>query len=121
MRNNQPVTQRERPFPKGITLMSTTNPQSHITYANAAFTLISGFTNEELLGQPHNLVRHPDVPTEAFEDLWRTVRSGDSWTALVKNRCKDGDHYWVRANVTPIQRDGRLVGYICLLYTSRCV
>ena len=112
MRNNQPVTQRERPFPKGITLMSTTNPQSHITYANAAFTLISGFTNEELLGQPHNLVRHPDVPTEAFEDLWRTVRSGDSWTALVKNRCKDGDHYWVRANVTPIQRDGRLVGYM---------
>ena len=60
----------------------------------------------------HNLVRHPDVPTEAFEDLWRTVRSGDSWTALVKNRCKDGDHYWVRANVTPIQRDGRLVGYM---------
>ncbi len=112
MRNNQPVTQRERPFPKGFTLMSTTNPQSHITYANAAFTLISGFTNEELLGQPHNLVRHPDVPTEAFEDLWRTVKSGDSWTALVKNRCKDGDHYWVRANVTPVQRDGRVVGYM---------
>jgi aerotaxis receptor len=112
MRNNQPVTQRERPFPKGVTLMSTTNPQSHITYANAAFTQISGFTNEELLGQSHNLVRHPDVPTEAFEDLWRTVRSGDSWTALVKNRCKDGDHYWVRANVTPVQRDGRVVGYM---------
>ena len=99
MRNNQPVTQRERPFPKGITLMSTTNPQSHITYANAAFTLISGFTNEELLGQPHNLVRHPDVPTEAFEDLWRTVRSlslihiyrrsssGAAWSRRVGLRC----------------------------------
>jgi aerotaxis receptor len=62
MRNNQPVTQRERPFPKGATLMSTTDPQSRITYANAAFTQISGFTQEELLGQPHNLVRHPDVP-----------------------------------------------------------
>ncbi len=92
--------------------MSTTDPQSHITYANAAFTQISGFTQQELLGQAHNLVRHPDTPSEAFADLWRTVQSGDSWTALVKNRCKDGDHYWVRANVTPIQREGRLVGYM---------
>ena len=112
MRNNMPVSQREHPFPKGATLMSTTDPQSRITYANAAFTTLSGFSQEELLGEAHNLVRHPDVPAEAFADLWRTVQAGDSWTAVVKNRRKDGDHYWVRANVTPIQREGQLVGYM---------
>jgi len=112
MRNNQPITRTERPFPKGVTLMSTTDASSHIRYANEPFTQLSGFTNEELLGQPHNLVRHPDVPPEAFADLWATVKGGDSWTAVVKNRCKNGDHYWVRANVTPMFRQGRLAGYM---------
>ena len=112
MRDNQPVTKTERPFPKGVTLMSTTDASSHIRYANAAFTLMSGFSNDELVGQPHNLVRHPDVPPEAFADLWATVKGGNSWTAVVKNRCKNGDHYWVRANVTPMFRQGRLAGYM---------
>jgi aerotaxis receptor len=112
MRLNEPVTQREHPFPPGVTLMSTTDLDSRITYANASFTLISGFERDELVGQPHNLVRHPDVPPEAFADLWRTIKSGDSWSAVVKNRRKDGDHYWVRANVTPILRQGRLQGYM---------
>jgi len=112
MRNNQPVTQREYEFPSDVTLMSVTDTQSHITYANEAFIEVSGFEREELIGQPHNLVRHPDMPTEAFADMWATLKNGQSWTALVKNRRKDGDHYWVRANATPIERGGQVCGYI---------
>ena len=112
MRNNQPVTQRAYVFPDSDTLLSTTDPSSRITYANAAFVRTSGFEREELIGQPHNLVRHPDMPPEAFADMWRSLKEGQSWTALVKNRRKDGDHYWVRANATPMRRNGQLVGYL---------
>ena len=112
MRHNQPVTQREYEFPDDVTLMSVTDTQSYITYANEAFIEVSGFEREELMGQPHNLVRHPDMPPEAFADMWATLKSGQSWTALVKNRRKDGDHYWVRANATPIEREGQVCGYI---------
>jgi len=112
MRNNQPVSQHEYPFPDGVTLMSTTDTQSHITYANEAFVQASGFSRDEILGQPHNAVRHPDMPTQAFADMWATLKAGESWTALVKNRRKNGDHYWVRANATPIQRGGAVTGYM---------
>ncbi|WER48993.1 methyl-accepting chemotaxis protein [Cupriavidus sp. WKF15] len=112
MRNNQPVTQREFEFPDNATLMSTTDTQSYVTYANAAFVEVSGFTREEIQGQPHNLVRHPDMPGEAFADMWATLKGGEPWTALVKNRRKNGDHYWVRANATPVVRHGRPVGYM---------
>ncbi len=112
MRTNLPVTQHEHQFPDGETLLSTTDPSSHITYANAAFIRASGFDVEELVGQPHNLVRHPDMPVEAFADMWRSLKQGQSWTALVKNRRKDGDHYWVRANAAPMRRSGQLVGYL---------
>jgi aerotaxis receptor len=112
MRQNLPVTQREYDFPADATLMSTTDTQSHITYANAAFISVSGFERDEILGQPHNLVRHPDMPKEAFADMWATLKAGRSWTALVKNRRSDGDHYWVRANATPISRNGRVAGYM---------
>ena len=112
MRNNQPITQREYEFPADATLMSTTDTQSHITYANAAFIAVSGFERDEILGQPHNMVRHPDMPTQAFADMWATLKAGRSWTALVKNRRKTGDHYWVRANATPIVRGGRVTGYM---------
>ncbi|SOF00902.1 methyl-accepting chemotaxis sensory transducer with Pas/Pac sensor [Burkholderia sp. OK233] len=112
MRNNQPVTQREFEFPDNATLMSTTDTQSKITYANAAFVDVSGFSPEEIHGQPHNLVRHPDMPKEAFADMWATLKGGEPWTALVKNRCKNGDHYWVRANATPVVRNGQPVGYM---------
>ena len=112
MRKNLPVTQREVKMPAGSTLLSTTDPDSRITYANAAFVQISGFALDELMGQPHNLVRHPDMPAEAFADMWRTIKAGQPWSALVKNRRKDGDHYWVRANATSVVRDGRLVGYM---------
>lgn len=112
MRNNQPVTQREFELPEGATLMSTTDPESHLLYANEAFVHVSGFTREELQGQPHNIVRHPDMPREAFADMWATLQQGLPWTALVKNRRKDGDHYWVRANAVPVVRDGVTVSFM---------
>jgi len=112
MRNNQPVTQREYAFPEGVTLMSTTDTQSHVTYANEAFVEVSGYERDEILGQPHNMVRHPDMPKEAFADMWATLKNGEAWTALVKNRRKNGDHYWVRANATPIKRNGQVTGYM---------
>jgi aerotaxis receptor len=112
MRTNLPVTQREYKLADNAILMSTTDPKSHITYANAAFVDVSGFSREELLAQPHNLVRHPDMPPHAFADMWATLRAGQPWTALVKNRRKNGDHYWVRANATPVMRQGNPVGYM---------
>jgi aerotaxis receptor len=112
MRNNQPITQREYDFPEDATLMSTTDTHSHITYANAAFIQVSGFERDEITGQPHNLVRHPDMPKEAFADMWATLKQGRPWTGLVKNRRKNGDHYWVRANAMPVVRGGQTTGYM---------
>ncbi|KAG8154636.1 methyl-accepting chemotaxis protein [Burkholderia catarinensis] len=112
MRNNQPVTQQEFDFPDDVTLMSTTDADSIITYANTTFAQVSGFSSEELVGQPHNLVRHPDMPREAFADMWATLEGGEPWTALVKNRRKNGDHYWVRSNTVPVMRNGQLTGYM---------
>ena len=112
MRINLPVTQREFEFDEGETLVSTTDLDSYITYCNPAFVRVSGYTRDELLGKPHNLVRHPDMPGEAFRDMWATLKAGLPWSALVKNRRKDGDHYWVVANATPIVENGRAVGYM---------
>lgn len=112
MRNNQPITQREFIFDDDATLMSTTDLSSHITYANDAFIEVSGFEPEEVNGQPHNMVRHPDMPPEAFADMWATLKQGEPWTALVKNRRKNGDHYWVRANAIPVVREGKVQGYM---------
>jgi aerotaxis receptor len=109
MRNNQPVTGREHPFPQGKTVISYTNLKGQITRANDAFIELSGFTREELIGQAHNIVRHPDMPPEAFRDLWDTLKKGRPWSGLVKNRCKNGDHYWVRAYASPLA-DG--TGYV---------
>lgn len=111
MRQNLPVTGRNLELPKDANILSTTSPQSHITYINPDFIKISGFTEEELLGQPHNIVRHPDMPPAAFEHMWSTLKSGRSWMGLVKNRCKNGDHYWVSAYVTPIAKNGSIVEY----------
>lgn len=102
MRNNQPVTGKEYPFPHGETVISYTNLKGQITRANDAFVELSGFTKEELIGQAHNIVRHPDMPPEAFRDLWATLKKGRPWSGLVKNRRKDGDHYWVRAYASPL-------------------
>jgi len=112
MRQNGPVTQREFAFPPEVTLVSVTDPKGRITYCNEAFISVSGYTREELLGQPHNLVRHPDMPAEAFRDMWATIEAGQPWTGLVKNRRKDGDHYWVVANATPMRDGARTVGYM---------
>ena len=101
MRNNQPVTQREYDFPADIAIVSHTDEKGRITFVNDDFCAVSGYTEAELLGQPHNIVRHPDMPAEAFRDLWETIKAGRPWTGVVKNRCKNGDHYWVRATVTP--------------------
>lgn len=112
MKINQPVTQREKPFPHGKYLVSKTDTRGCITYCNDAFIEISGFSKEELIGSSHNIVRHPDMPPAAFADLWRTVKSDRPWRGIVKNRCKDGDHYWVKAFVVPLHQDGQTVGYM---------
>ncbi len=112
MRSNLPITRQEFPFPTGQTLVSVTDTKGRITYCNAAFVSVSGFAREELLGQPHNIVRHPDMPAEAFRDLWVTVQRGLPWTGLVKNRRQNGDHYWVRANVTPMVNGEQIIGYL---------
>jgi aerotaxis receptor len=112
MKNNQPVTQREIPFPPEQYLVSKTDLKGVITHVNDAFVEISGFTRDELIGSSHNIVRHPDMPQAAFEDLWRTVKSGLPWRGAVKNRCKNGDFYWVEAFVVPLKKNGHTTGYM---------
>ena len=112
MRNNLPVTQNEFDLPAQTMLVSTTDAKGIITHCNHAFESVSGFSYDELMGQPHNIVRHPDMPQEAFKDMWSTVGRGRPWTGVVKNRRKNGDHYWVLANVTPIMENGKPVGYM---------
>ncbi|WP_280553067.1 methyl-accepting chemotaxis protein [Halomonas sp. 25-S5] len=111
MRNNQPVTQQEYPLHDEHFLISRTDLKGRITYANPAFIEVSGFSHDELLGAPHNLVRHPDMPEAAYQNLWDTLEAGESWKGLVKNRRKNGDHYWVEASVSPIVEDDQVVGY----------
>ena len=112
MRLNLPVIDKEFPFPAGETLVSTTDLKGRILYCNPPFISVSGFTKEELLGQPHNLIRHPDMPEEAYRDMWDTISKGNPWSAPVKNRRKDGTHYWVMANVTPLMDGDRPGGYM---------
>jgi len=112
MRNNQPVSNREVDVLDDQAIVSKTDMNGNIVYVNPYFTQISGFTEEELIGAPQNIVRHPDMPAEAFADLWESIKGGTPWTGIVKNRCKNGDHYWVRANITPIREHGKTIGYM---------
>ena len=112
MRLNLPVSDTEINLSDTETIVSTTDLQGNITYANPYFIAVSGYTAEELLGAPQNILRHPDMPVEAFADFWATLRSGRSWSGMVKNRCKNGDFYWVLANVTPVVEDGVAIGYM---------
>ena len=112
MRTNLPVTGIEYPLRDGQSIVSKTDTKGRITYVNPAFIEVSGFTEPELLGKAHNIVRHPDMPPAAFADLWQTLQAGEPWTGLVKNRRKNGDFYWVTANVVPIKENGTTVGYM---------
>jgi aerotaxis receptor len=112
MRNNGPVTDTEYLLKDGLSIVSTTDTKGRITYINSYFIGVSGFSEEELLGSAHNIVRHPDMPPEAFADMWDTLKAGMPWTGMVKNRRKNGDYYWVLANVTPVREGNRTVGYM---------
>ena len=112
MKINLPVTQKEIDYSESEVFVTKTDVKGIVTYANDSFVKISGFSRGELVGKNHNVVRHPDMPPWAFEDLWKTVKQDLPWRGIVKNRAKNGDHYWVRANVAPIKEDGRIVGYI---------
>ena len=112
MRVNLPVSTQEYIFPKGETLVSTTDLKGRILYCNPMFIEVSGYEKEELLGQPHNMIRHPEMPEEAFRDMWETIGNGHPWSAAVKNRRKDGSFYWVMANVTPLMQGDHPTGYM---------
>lgn len=111
MKKNLPVTQVERDYHAEERLISETDTRGILTTANTSFCQVAGFDPDELIGKSHNLVRHPDVPPEAFADLWRTIKAGERWTGVIKNRCKNGDHYWVKAFVSPVMQDGQIIRY----------
>ncbi|MCA1771501.1 MAG: PAS domain-containing protein, partial [Halomonas sp.] len=111
MRNNQPVTQQEYPLTEETVLISRSDLKGNVTYANPTFVEVSGYSRDELVGAPHNIIRHPDMPEAAFKDLWKTLQAGTTWQGLVKNRRKNGDHYWVHATLAPLRDGDRIVGY----------
>ncbi len=114
MRDNGPITNREVELADGDILVSKTDLGGRITFVNRAFVRICGFSADELIGAPHNVIRHPDMPPAAFADLWATIKAGRPWEGMVKNRTKSGDHYWVFANVTPVIENGTTTGYISI-------
>jgi aerotaxis receptor len=112
MRKNMPVTTNEYVLDEDALIVSKTDPKGKLTYFNEQFVKASGFTEAELIDQPHNIIRHPDMPPAAFEDLWNTIKAGKPWCGAVKNRRKNGDFYWVQASATPIWESGRITGYM---------
>lgn len=105
------VTPIETPYPHGKLIVSRTDTRGIMTQCNPSFVDMSGYGEAELIGQPHCLLRHPDMPAAAFRDLWETVQAGRQWHGYVKNLRKDGGHYWVYATVVPNVRDGKIVGF----------
>ena len=114
MRTNMPVTSTEYSITDEMLIVSKTDLKGKLTYFNDHFVEASGFTEAELTGQPHNIVRHPDMPAEAFGNLWDTLKAGKPWAGAVKNRRKNGDFYWVLASATPIWEEGRVAGYMSI-------
>ncbi|MGZ8222969.1 MAG: PAS domain-containing protein, partial [Methylobacter sp.] len=112
MQINMPVTNVEYLLKESDSIVSKTDLKGLITYINEDFLRVSGFTKAELIGTSHNIVRHPDMPSEAFADMWGALKEGRPWTGLVKNRCKNGDFYWVLANATPFYENDQLAGYM---------
>ncbi|KAA0875925.1 methyl-accepting chemotaxis protein [Nitrincola tapanii] len=106
MKNNQPVTQHNYPVRADCAIISHTDDKGRITYVNDDFVDYAGFTRAELIGKAHNIIRHPDMPEEAFRDMWATLKAGRAWQAIVKNRRKNGDHYWVKATASPRAEGG---------------
>lgn len=104
-------TEIETPYPDGKLIVSTTTPEGVITHVNQSFIDMSGYSEAELIGAPHSILRHPDMPAVAFQDLWDTVNRGDKWQGYVKNLRKDGGYYWVKATVIPNVRKGKVIGY----------
>ena len=99
-------------IPEDSVLISRTDTKGVITYASPDFLSISGYEDEELLKKPHNIIRHPDMPSQVFKEMWSTIKSGHVWTGIVKNRSKNGDYYWVDATVTPIKESNQITGYV---------
>jgi aerotaxis receptor len=117
MRSNLPITEHEISVDPRRPIVSKTDLKGQISYANSSFRDIAGFTNEELIGQPHNIVRHPFMPSSAYADMWQTLQKDLPWRGIVKNRCKNGDHYWVEAFVTPLLENGKKIGYMSVRNT----
>jgi len=111
MKVNHPVTQNEVALNDSSVIISTTDAKGQITSVNDEFIRVSGFTENELIGKNHNIVRHPDMPPAAFKDLWDNIKDNKPWLGIVKNRCKNGDFYWVKAYVSPIIENGQTTGF----------
>lgn len=111
MKVNMPVTERERTYGENDRIISTTDPKGIITAINQTFIDICGFTKEELIQKNHNIIRHPDMPPAAFADAWTSIKEGNSWMGIVKNRCKNGDYYWVDAFISPVTVEGKIAEY----------
>jgi len=110
---NRPTPIDEEYFFEGSAIISQTDLKGIITYANRAFSEVSGYSVEELIGKPHNILRHPDMPKVVFEKMWSTIQSGQAWNGLVKNLRKDGRYYWVDTEILPVRdNDGNITGYI---------
>jgi aerotaxis receptor len=111
MRNNGHLTGREVLLSNSDEIVSSSNLRGDIEFCNDTFCRISGYSHDDLINQPHNILRHPQMPPAAFGMLWETLKAGKPWMGLVKNRCKNGDHYWVDAYITPLRQNGQIYGY----------
>ncbi len=101
----------ETEVPDHELIISRTDLKGNITYVNETFAMISGYDPDELIGKPHNIVRHPDMPKSVFKELWETLNRGENWQGFVKNRREDGGYYWVHAEISGVYKDGKLIEY----------
>lgn len=112
MRKNLPITNQEIEIPANAVLISRTDTKGRISYVSQDFAHISGFSEREMVGESHNLIRHPAVPPEVFRKMWETIKGGNPWSGVIKNRAKSGDYYWVDATITPVMSEGVVSGYM---------